>query len=134
MADSNLQKDTAVSNSTTTDSITVEKAIYYMQNGTGQGTDKNGNPITTDMSVVTVKRKTSSDMANGILNIFKDPFTPEELEFVKKVSQLQKTRQLGDLLDRYFFHVIAEVCLADNVEYMVETKKMAEQQAKLKIS
>lgn len=134
MADSNLQKDTAVSNSTTTDSITVEKAIYYMQNGTGQGTDKNGNPITTDMSVVTVKRKTSSDMANGILNIFKDPFTPEELEFVKKVSQLQKTRQLGDLLDRYFFHDIAEVCLADNVEYMVETKKMAEQQAKLKIS
>ena len=79
MADSNLQKDTAVSNSTTTDSITVEKAIYYMQNGTGQGTDKNGNPITTDMSVVTVKRKTSSDMANGILNIFKDPFTQEEL-------------------------------------------------------
>ena len=107
MADTNLQKDTQVSQKS---EMTLDKALHYIQNGTGQQS-KSDSPL----AVVKVPRKNPTAIQSGIYASLLNPMTDKERADAKDII----AKATPELFDKVFFDDITQVGLANNVQAIV---------------
>ena len=112
MADKNLQTATQVADKS---EMTLDKALHYIQNGTGQASGSNA-PI----AVVKVPRKSPISIQSGIFQALSQPFTDEERAEANRIIE----KATPELFDKVFHDKIVQVCLANNVKQIVDMKKV----------